>query len=93
MPDNFDWQSEQNDDLGDYHEIPEDELRFAPIAEPQPLESDLANEDDVIEENGEPERSFEDLTLAELIGQFFRSPRRTRKAVQTVTRASHIHAK
>ncbi len=87
MPDNFDWQSEQNGDLGNDHEIPEEELRFAPIAESTSIESDIADEDELIEDNSEPERSLEDLTLAELVGQFIRSPFRTGRAVQTVTRA------
>lgn len=92
MPDNFDWQSEQNDDLGDHREIPEEELRFAPIAEPQPTESDLtsdiASDGESVQESREHERSLEDLTLAELVGQFVRSPRQTARALQSVTRAS-----
>ena len=85
MPENYDWQSEQ-DDLDNEGDIPADELRFAPITEPEVIESD---DIETTELPDEPEQRFEDLTLADLIGQFFRSPRRTGRALQTVTRASN----
>lgn len=87
MPENYEWQSE-NDGLDNDNEIPAEELRFAPIDEPESAESDDVEDGLSIGENREPERSLEDLTLAELIGHLIRAPRRTVRAVQTVTRAS-----
>lgn len=87
MPENYDWHSE-SDDFKDDNEIPADELRYAPIDESDPIESDVADESDDVEDISAAERPFEELTLAELIGQFFYSPGRTSRALRTVTRAS-----
>lgn len=88
MPDNYDWQSEHDNDLNDNDEISADELRYAPADESESIESDVPVLSDNVEDNDEGERLFEDLTLAELVGQFFHSPRRTGRALQTVTCAS-----
>jgi hypothetical protein len=88
MPDNYDWESEHDNDLNDDNEISADELRYAPVDDSESIESDVATESDDVEDSNEVERLFEDLTLAEMIGQFLHSPRQTGRALQMVTRAS-----
>jgi hypothetical protein len=87
MSDKFDWQSENDDDFSEDNAIPAEELRFAPVTEPESAEPDGVEEPEP-EDITEPEQLFEDLTLAELIGQFFRSPRETGRAIREVTRVS-----
>lgn len=82
MPDNQDWQSQPSNELS------AEEMRFAPNH--QDADDNETTDDTHVEVNDSVsvERTFEELTLAELVGQFFKSPRRTSRALTTVTRAS-----
>lgn len=88
MPDEFDWQSENEEHDND---IPSDDLRFAPVEVSSDDGVDVSGitESDAIEETAEP-RTLEDLTVAELIGQFIRAPFKTWRGFSQVTHASRV---
>ena len=87
MSDHQDWRAD-NPEFEDGNEIPDEELRFAPVEQSNLTEPDEDSlEAEFVAEKEESERTFEDLTLAELVGQFMRSPRRTWRALTTITRA------
>lgn len=109
MPEPHDLQPDNPENHAMNDDIPDEELRYAPIEEHDSDEditvsdeSDFdaveeivlddsfdaeeeTDEDDVDEEPQEETRTFEDLTLSELVGQFVRSPQRTWRALTNVT--------
>lgn len=83
-------------DEGDNVDYEDDTIRDELVDHSDLSNNDVDYEDDTVSEGliddadapDEPERTFEDLTLAELVGQFVKSPRRTSRALLTVTGAS-----
>ncbi len=82
QPDDFQPDNSEN-------EIPEEELRFAPLSEDRTTSDDSFDsaEQDIVESEAETD-DFASLTLAEVIGRFRKSPRETWRAFKQVTQDS-----
>jgi len=94
MPEPHDLQPDNMDNNNTDDEIPADELRYAPATPSEPNESsdydEMVSDATDVEEETEAEddhRTFEDLTLAELVGQLWQSPSRTWRAFTNITSA------
>jgi len=93
MPEPHDWQPDNPDNNEHDDEIPAEELRYAPVDNDNNSDTEKDHAEAIIsdetedDDHNQVERTFEDLTLAELVSQFMRSPSRTWRALTNVTTA------